>query len=65
MDLVEIGLSGVDWIGLAQVRGQVESFVSAVMNIRVPYKARKSLNGCTTDGHLSSARLHRLRQLIS
>jgi hypothetical protein len=35
MDLREIGLGGVDWIWLAQDRGQWRAVVSAVMNLRV------------------------------
>jgi hypothetical protein len=36
MDLLEIGLSAVDWIGLAQDRYRWRAFVNAVMNLRVP-----------------------------
>jgi hypothetical protein len=36
MDLLEIGLSGVDWIGLAQDRYRRRALVNAVMNLRVP-----------------------------
>jgi hypothetical protein len=36
MDLLEIGLGGVDWIGLAQVRDKLRALVNAVMNLRVP-----------------------------
>jgi hypothetical protein len=35
MDLVEIGLGGVDWIGLAQYRYRWRALVNAVMNLRV------------------------------
>jgi hypothetical protein len=35
MDLREIGLGGVDWIRLAQVRDRWRAVVSAVMNLRV------------------------------
>jgi hypothetical protein len=34
MDLVEIGLSCVDWIGLAQDRHEWRAFVNEVMNLR-------------------------------
>jgi hypothetical protein len=36
MDLLEIGLSVVDWIGLAQERYRWRALVKAVMNFRVP-----------------------------
>jgi hypothetical protein len=36
MDLLEIGLSVVDWIGLAQDRYRWRALVNAVMNFRVP-----------------------------
>jgi hypothetical protein len=36
MDLLEIGLSVVDWIGLAQVRYRCRALVNSVMNLRVP-----------------------------
>jgi hypothetical protein len=36
MDLSEIGLSVVDWIGLAQDRDKWRALVNAVMNLRVP-----------------------------
>jgi hypothetical protein len=36
MDLLEIGLSVVDWIGLAQARYRCRALVNSVMNLRVP-----------------------------
>jgi hypothetical protein len=36
MDLVEIGLGVVDWIGLAQDRPRWRALVNAEMNLRVP-----------------------------
>jgi hypothetical protein len=36
MDLVEVGLGDVDWIGLAQNRGRWRALVNAIMNFRVP-----------------------------
>jgi hypothetical protein len=36
MDLLEIGLGVVDWIGLAQDRDNWRALVNLVMNLRVP-----------------------------
>jgi hypothetical protein len=36
IDLLEIGLSVVDWIGQVQDRYRWRTLVSAVMNLRVP-----------------------------
>jgi hypothetical protein len=36
MDLLEIGLGDVDWIGLTQDRDKWKALVNAVMNLRVP-----------------------------
>jgi hypothetical protein len=36
MDLLGIGLSVVDWIGLAQDRYRWTALVNSVMNLRVP-----------------------------
>jgi hypothetical protein len=36
MDLLEIGLSVVDWIGLGQDRYRWCALVNSVMNLRVP-----------------------------
>jgi hypothetical protein len=36
MDLLEIGLSVVDWIGLAQDRYRWRVLVNSMMNLRVP-----------------------------
>jgi hypothetical protein len=36
MDLLEIGLSVADWIGLAQDRYRCRALVNLVMNLRVP-----------------------------
>jgi hypothetical protein len=35
LDLGEIGLDGVDWIGLAEDRDQWRALVNTVMNLRV------------------------------
>jgi hypothetical protein len=36
MDLLEIGVNVVDWIGLAQNRHRWRAFVNSVMYLRVP-----------------------------
>jgi hypothetical protein len=36
MDLVEMGLGDVDWIGLAQDRDRWRTLVNSVLNLRVP-----------------------------
>jgi hypothetical protein len=36
MDLLEIGVNVVDWIGLAQDRYSWRALVNSVMNLRVP-----------------------------
>jgi hypothetical protein len=36
MDLLEIGVNVVDWIGLAQDRYRWRTLVNSVMNLRVP-----------------------------
>jgi hypothetical protein len=50
MDLLEIGLSVVDWIGLAHDRYRWSALVNAVMNLQVSYSAGKLPSGCTTCG---------------
>jgi hypothetical protein len=64
IDLVEIGRSGVDWIGLALERYRWRVLVHAVTNFRVQYNAAKLPSGCTTGGFLSIAQLHRVRWLV-
>jgi hypothetical protein len=36
MDLLEVGVSVVDWIGLSQDRYRWRALVNSVMNLRVP-----------------------------
>jgi hypothetical protein len=52
MDLREIGWGGMDWIVLAQDRGQWRALDNTVINLWVPYNVGKFLNSCTT-GSLS------------
>jgi hypothetical protein len=59
-DLLETGVSGVDWIGLAQDRYRWRALMNTVMNLRVPQNAGKLPSGCTTCGLLSGAQLHRV-----
>jgi hypothetical protein len=48
MDLGEIGLGVMGWIGLAQDKNQWKALVYAVMNFRFQNNAGISQNGCTT-----------------
>jgi hypothetical protein len=65
MYIVEIGLGGLDCIGLAQDRYKSRYLMNSVMNLRVPQNAGKLSSGCTTGGLLSSAQLHRVGQSVS
>jgi hypothetical protein len=58
MDLVEVGWSDMDWIGLAQDRGRWRALVNSVLNLRVPYNAGKLSSILTTVDLSSSAQLH-------
>jgi hypothetical protein len=58
MDLLEIGVNVVDWIGLAQDRYSWRALVDAVTNLRVPYNAGKLPSGYTTCGLSSGTQLH-------
>jgi hypothetical protein len=60
MDLLEIGLNVVDWIGLAQDRYRWRALVNSVMNLQVPQNAGKLPSGCTTCGLSSGTQLHRV-----
>jgi hypothetical protein len=60
MDLLDIGLGGVTWIGLAQDRYRWRVLVNSVMNLRVLYNAGKLPSGCTTCGLSIDTQLHRV-----
>jgi hypothetical protein len=65
MNLVEIVLAELDWIGLAQDRYKWRALVNMVMNTLGPLNAMKLSSGCTTDGLSSSAQPHRVHQSVS
>jgi hypothetical protein len=62
MVLGEIGLSGVDWIGLAQDGGQADSSCECGNELSGMINAGKLSSGNTTGGLLSSAQLHGVNQ---
>jgi hypothetical protein len=46
MDLMEIGLEGVNWIHLAQDRDWWKAFLNMVINLQVPLKVGTLLTIC-------------------
>jgi hypothetical protein len=58
MDLVEVGWSDMDWIGLAQDRGRWRALVNWVLNLRVPQNAGELSSVLTTRDLSNSAQLH-------
>jgi hypothetical protein len=59
IDLREIGWDGVDWMDMAQDRGQWRACVNTVLNLRVPQNAGKFLSGCTIGGSSKRAQLRK------
>jgi hypothetical protein len=57
INLREIGWNGMVWIDLAQDRGPWRILVNTVMNLRVPYNARKFLSSCTINSISRRAQL--------
>jgi hypothetical protein len=55
----------MDWIELAQDRNQWRALVNMIMNLWVPYNARKSLSGCTIGSFSGRARLHGVHDVIT
>jgi hypothetical protein len=60
MDLLEIGLNVVNWIGLAQDRYRWRALVNLVMNNSGSIKCWELPSGCTTCGLSSDTQLHRV-----
>jgi hypothetical protein len=60
MYLLEIALSVVDWIGLAQDRYRWRALVNSVMNLWVPENAGELPSSCTTCAFSSGTQLHRV-----
>jgi hypothetical protein len=50
----------MEWYGLAGDRDKWRALVKVVMNLWVPFNARKFLSGLTTDGLLNNAQLQRV-----
>jgi hypothetical protein len=49
----------VDWIDVAQDRGQWRALVSTALNLRVPRNSGKFLSGCTIGGSSRRAQLRK------
>jgi hypothetical protein len=58
MYLKEKGWDDMDWIDLAQNRGQWRALVNTAMNLQVPYNAGNFLSGCTIGSFSRRAQLH-------
>jgi hypothetical protein len=60
LDLLEIGLSVVDWIGLAQDRYRWRALMNSVIEPSGSIKCWELPNGCTICGLSSGTQLHRV-----
>jgi hypothetical protein len=60
MDLGEVELGDVDWIGLAKDRNMWRALVNSVLNLRVPKNAGILSSGLTTGGLSNCVQLHRV-----
>jgi hypothetical protein len=58
--LVELGLGDMGWIVLAQDRDKWRAPVKAVMNLQIPYIARKFFSRSMPGSLLGSTQLHRV-----
>jgi hypothetical protein len=58
MDLFQLGLGGMDWIGLAQDRYRWRALVNMVINLWVSENAGKLPSSWTTYGLLGGAQNH-------
>jgi hypothetical protein len=64
VDLVQIGWSGLVWIGLAQDMFRWTDLVNEVMNLRVLQNTGKLPSGCTTCGPLPIYQILKLLYLL-
>jgi hypothetical protein len=64
MDLLEMGLGDVDWIGLAQDKDKWKALVNAIMSLRVPKMLGKLSSGYTIGGLSSSFQFRRISKLV-
>jgi hypothetical protein len=58
MNLTDIGWGGMEWIELAQDRGQCKALVNTVMNLQVPHNFGKFLSSCTVGSFSRRAQFH-------
>jgi hypothetical protein len=56
---MDLRWDGVDWIDMAQDRGQWRALVNTVLKLRVPQNAGKFLSGCPINGSSRRAQLRK------